>query len=118
MPRTRGKRVNSSADSSSKGVSDPLYSLENRETRMISLAYDLAEQRLKDGTATSQEVVHFLRLGTEKDRLEREILKTKNELMTAQKEALESAKAMEELYSNALSAFATYRGASDEIHSE
>lgn len=89
-----------------------MTSYENRETDLISLAYDLAEQRLRNKTATSQEVTHFLKVAAnrEKERLESEILSKKIELLTAQTEALKSAKAAEEMYSNAMSAFALYRG--------
>lgn len=77
---------------------------------MISMAYDLVEERLRNGTATSQEVCHFLRLGSMKERKELELMQKKNELMTAKTEALQSAKRIEELYSDAISAFKSYRG--------
>ena len=89
--------------------SRPAISPEARENQLISLAYDVAEERLRNGTATSQEVVHFLRLGSMKERKELEL-----ELMAAKTEALQSAKKIEELYSDAISAFKTYRGVSDE----
>lgn len=94
--------------------SRPAISPEARENQLISLAYDVAEERLRNGTATSQEVVHFLRLGSMKERKELELMQKKNELMAAKTEALQSAKKIEELYSDAISAFKTYRGVSDE----
>lgn len=84
---------------------------EAREKQLIAMAYDLAETRLMNGTATSQEIVHFLRLGSIRERKELEVLEKKNELMSAKTEALQSAKRIEELYSNAIQAFASYRGA-------
>lgn len=92
----------------------PATSPEAREKQLIALAYDLAEERLRNGTATSQEVVHFLRLGSMKERKELEMIEKKNELMTAKTEALQSAKRIEELYSNAINAFKSYRGVPDE----
>lgn len=83
---------------------------EARENVMICLAMDLAEQRLRDGTASSQEVTHFLKLGSSKERLEREILKKQKELITAKTEALQSAKRVEELYANAIDAVKRYSG--------
>lgn len=83
---------------------------EARENQLISLAYDVAEERLRNGTATSQEVVHFLRLGSMKERKELELLSKKIELDSAKTEALQSAKRIEELYSNAINAFKEYRG--------
>lgn len=92
----------------------PAETPEARENQLISLAYDVAEQRLRDGTATSQEVVHFLRLGSTKSREELEKLKSENELLKAKTEAIESAKNVELLYQEAIEMMATYSGASKE----
>lgn len=92
----------------------PAASPEARENQLISLAYDLAEERLRNGTATSQEVVHFLRLGSMKERKELELLNKKIELDTAKTEALQSAKRIEELYGNAVKAFTSYRSSAEE----
>lgn len=88
----------------------PATSAEARENQLISLAYDLVEQRLLDGTATSQETVHFLRLGSSKERIEKEILERQKELISAKTEAMQSAKRVEELYENALNAMKIYGG--------
>ena len=77
---------------------------------MISLAVDLAEQQLLDGTASAQVITHFLKLATTREQLEKEKLERENELLRAKTEALESAKRVEELYANALSAMKTYSG--------
>ena len=90
--------------------SRPAISAEARENQLIALAYDVAEERLRNGTATSQEVVHFLRLGSMKERKELELLTQKIKLDTATTEALQSAKRIEDLYANAISAFKSYRG--------
>lgn len=87
---------------------------EARENQLISLAYDVAEERLRNGTATSQEVVHFLRLGSMKERKELEMLDKKNELMAAKTEVLQSAKRVEEMYASAIKAFKSYQGIQDE----
>jgi hypothetical protein len=92
----------------------PATTPEARENQLISMAYDLVEQRLLDGTATSQETVHFLRLGSTKERIEKEILERQKELITAKTEALQSAKHVEELYANALEAMRKYSGNSEE----
>lgn len=88
----------------------PAITPEARENQIISLAFDLIEQRLIDGTATSQETTTIAKLGSEKARLEKEILKTQKELMEAKKQMLESAKRTEELYANALEAMRHYSG--------
>lgn len=92
----------------------PATSPEARENQMIALAVDLAEKQLLDGTASSQVITHFLKLATQKEKLEREILESKKELMKAQTENLQSAKRIEELYSNALKAMQHYSGQDEE----
>lgn len=91
----------------------PAVTPENREDQLISEAYDLVEQRLLDGTATSQETVHFLRLGSRKARIEQEILEKQKELVVAKTEAIQSAKRIEELYNNAMRMFTVYTGEGD-----
>ena len=84
--------------------------IEGRENQLINLAFDLAEKRLREGTATSQEVTHFLKLGSVNNRYEQELLKNQVELTKAKTESLASAKAVEELYKNAKDAFSRYSG--------
>ena len=79
-----------------------------REKQMVSLAVDLAEQQLRDGTASAQVITHFLKLGTEKEKLEREILAVQKELITEKTKALKSMKQMEDLYTQALEAMKHY----------
>ncbi len=88
----------------------PAISLEDRENQLISLAYDVAEERLRNGTATSQEVTHFLKLGSTKERIEKQILEKQKDLITAKTEVLQSQKRLEELFSEAMAAFRSYNG--------
>jgi len=88
----------------------PSPTVEGREQQMIALAVDRAEEQLRKGTASAQVIVHYLKLGSTKDRLEKEILEKQRELITAKTEALQSAKRIEELYANALSAMRKYSG--------
>ena len=76
----------------------PATSPEARENQLINMAVDLAEQQLRDGTASSQVITHFLKLGTMKEQLEREKLMKENELLRARTESLTAAKNQEELY--------------------
>ena len=94
----------------------PALTPEVRENQMIYLATELAEQQLRDGTASSQVITHFLKLGSSKEKLEQEILEEQKKLITAKTEQLESAKRIEELYANAIDAMREYggRGNSDE----
>lgn len=87
----------------------PALSPEARENQLISLAVDLAEKQLIEGTASSQVITHYLKLATVKEQLEREKLKKENELLLAKTEAIQSAQRVEELYANALDAMRNYR---------
>lgn len=84
-------------------------SLERREDQLIALAYDVVEERMRNGTATSQETVEFLKRGSTKARLEKEIMEEQKKYMKAKTEAIESAKRIEALYEDAMSAFRSYQ---------
>lgn len=102
------KKVKSSSEPVKK--IRPALTPEERENQMISLAMDLVEQRLINGTASSQETTHFLKLGTAKEKLEREKLEKENELLKARTEAIQSEQRMEELYKDAIKAMRNYSG--------
>lgn len=91
----------------------PALTPEARENQMISLAMDCAEQQLRDGTASSQVITHFLKLGSERERLERERLEEENKLLKAKTEQLQSQRRVEELYADAIKAMRTYGGQGD-----
>lgn len=88
----------------------PATTPEARENQLIARAVDLAEKQLMEGTASTQVIVHYLRLGSTKERIEKEILEQQKELIMAKTEALQSAKRVEELYAKALTAMKTYSG--------
>lgn len=94
----------------SKKRRPPATTPEARENQMITLAVDLAEQQLLEGTASSQVITHFLKLGSTKDKIEKEILQEQKHLLKAKTEAIQSAKRVEELYENALNAMRSYSG--------
>ena len=88
----------------------PALTPESRENQMIALAVDLAERQLQEGTASSQVITHFLKLGTTKAELEREKLERENELLRAKTDAIQSAQRIEELYESAIKAMQRYGG--------
>lgn len=96
----------------------PASTAEGREAQLIALATSLAEEQLRNGTASSQVITHFLKLGTEKEKLERQKLEMETKKLEAQAEALKSAKKMEELYDQAIKAFGIYSGRLDEEEKE
>ena len=100
--------------SETKNSMPPALNNEARENRMISLAMDVAEQQLQNGTASAQVITHYLKLATEKAKLEKERMLLENELTRAKTEAIKSEKRIEELYTNALKAMRSYRGEPEE----
>ena len=88
----------------------PATTPEARESQMIALAMDVVEKRLRNGTASSQETTHFLKLGSIKEKRELALLEQELQLKRAKTEAIQSAKRVEELYSKALDAMRSYSG--------
>ena len=80
------------------------------ENEMINLAIKEVEYRIRNHTASSQELVHYLKMGSEKERLEREKLEADLELQRVKAAAIESGRHMEELYNDAINAMKLYSG--------
>ena len=108
MPRNK-KTVNLNPDKRIR----PALTPEARENQLIALAVDLVQQRLIDGSASSQETTHFLKLGSMKNQLEMEKLREENKLLKAKTESIQSAKRVEELYAEAINAMRLYSGNSN-----
>ena len=105
----------SKRDTSANELSSmPARTPEAREKQMINLAIDLAEKQLREGKASSQVITHYLKLGTTKEKIERDILEKQRDLLEAKTEALKSAARIEELYENAIKAMREYNGSSEE----
>lgn len=107
-------KARSTEPSSSTKMMRPALTPEAREGQLISLAVDLAEKQLREGTASSQVITHYLKLGSTKERLEKEILEKQKDLMDAKTQSLKSTDKLEELYTNALNAFRGYSGQGDD----
>ncbi len=88
----------------------PATTPEGRENQLVSMAVDLAEKQLADGTASAQVITHYLKLGSTREKLEQERLAKENELLQAKVESMASVKRIEELYETALNAMRTYAG--------
>lgn len=107
------RTINTSSSSEKSKPLRPALTPEARENQLISLAVDLAEQQLREGTASSQVIAHFLKLGSIKEKIEQEILLEQKKLVTAKTENLKSNKHNEELYKKALEAMGVYSGKSE-----
>ena len=88
----------------------PALTPEERENEIISRAMELAEERLRDGSASNQLLVAIIKNGFARERLEKEKLQKENELLVAKVEAIKSERRTEELYSKALDAMRRYSG--------
>lgn len=91
---------------------------ESRENQLIYLATELAEKQLREGTASSQVIAHFLKLGTAKESLEREKLQEENRLLKAKTKSIEDAADMKEIYAQAIKAMQSYSGQGDDDDSD
>lgn len=104
-------RVKSSSSTSmSNKPMRPALTPEARENQLISLAVDLVEQRLRDGTASAQETTHFLKLASRKSKLEAERAEAELELMKAKTQAIHDQADMKTLYKEAIEAMKRYSG--------
>lgn len=104
------KKAKGSSSSDSSRRIRPALTPEARENQMISLAVDLAEKQLLEGTASSQVITHFLKLATRKEQIEREILEKQKDLIEAKTKAYQSDEEMKAMYKDAIEAFKTYSG--------
>ncbi len=99
-----------SSKKSGSTESRPALNPDIREQQLIALATNLAEKQLREGTASSQVITHYLKLGSSKERLEKEMMEKQKELIDAKTQNLQSAQRVEELYSKAMEAFGRYSG--------
>lgn len=114
MGRRARQPLESDANVVKKDKSHPASTPEEREQQIISLAYDLAERQIREGTASSQVLTHFLKRGSIEAELELEKLKKENALLEAKKGAIESSQRIEALYADAITAMKKYRGSSED----
>ena len=108
------KKVSTGNDKSSRKKIRPALNPDARENQLISLAVDLAEKQLLEGTASSQVITHYLKMGSSKERLEREKLEEENKLLREKTKRLQSEQKSDTFYEEVLKAFKVYSGASDD----
>ncbi len=92
----------------------PAVTEEDRENQMVNLAINLAEKQLREGTASSAVICHYLKLGTTKEKIEKEILEKQKDLIEAKTQSIQESKKVEELYKEAIDAIKIYSGRADE----
>lgn len=88
----------------------PARNARQRENQLIKLAVDLAERQLRDGSATSQVITHFLKLATVKEQLENDKLRKDLDLADAKIKHYENSSVSEEMYTKAIQAMKSYQG--------
>lgn len=92
----------------------PARTPEARENQLINLAVDETERRLRNGTASSQILTVLLKLATTKAQLELEKLRSDISLQKAKEQEIEDKASSNDLYSQALEAFRSYKGVDSE----
>lgn len=98
------------SDEPAKQRRPPATTPVGRENQLISMAVELAEKQIREGTASSQVISHFLKLGSSREKLEQERIGMENQVLQAKAEQLASQKRVEELYADALTAMKAYSG--------
>lgn len=106
-------KVGTNSTSSSSKKLRPALTPESREQQMIALAVDLAAKQLQEGTASSQVITHYLKLGTQREKLEREILKEQRDLIVTKRKQIDAQESRAELYEEAIKAMRRYTGSGD-----
>lgn len=96
--------------SKDRPLSRPATSPQDRENQLVALATDLAEEQMREGTASAQVISHYLKLGSTREQLEQERLRYETKLLEARTQQISDAARMEELYANAINAMKTYQG--------
>lgn len=109
MSNTKTKQENQRSPRQSR----PALTPEARENQLIALAVGLAEKQMQEGSASSQVITHYLKLGSTKEKLEKEILEKQKDLLEAKTQMIQSTQKIEELYENAISAMRNYNGSGD-----
>ncbi len=99
-------------------MSPPAQTVEGRENQLTALAYDLAEQQLRDGTASPSVITHFLKLASSRMQLETEKLKSETEFLKAKAEAVQASQRSDELYADAIAAMRRYSGVEEDYYEE
>lgn len=96
-----------------KGSRRPAMSPENRENQLIDLAYTVVEERLRNGQVTDSLLAQIFRMGSTRERLEKEHLMAQNKLANAKTKHIESSERIEELYKEAMTMLREYSGSTD-----
>lgn len=93
----------------------PAITPEGREDQMIAYAINLAEEQLRNGTASSQVITHYLKLGSMRERMEKKKLQEEIKLLEAKTEAIKADREKNDLYAQVIEAIRTYtpHGAED-----
>lgn len=111
-------RLTSAPDDDNVYFPPPATTLEGREEQLIAAAMNLAEKRIRHETASAQEVVHFLRLGTVQAQLQNEKIMSENEVLKSRVKEMEGRKSQEDLLARALAAFKGYSGQDEDDDDE
>jgi|SRR5699024_8579277 len=88
--------------------SKPASTPEAREKQLVSLAVDLAEKQLKEGTASPSIINHYLKIASKRETLERDILERQARLIESKAESMSKDREAEQLAKEAIEAMKSY----------
>lgn len=112
MPRVK------SVNNSMERREPPALTVDGRFDQLIGLAVDLAEERLRDKSASNQLIAELIRYGSQKERLTREKIQMETEMLQAKADALRAQETSIRLYEDAMRAMRSYAGTPSEEYSE
>lgn len=93
----------------------PPLSDKDHEAKLISLTLQMAEQQLIDGTASSQVMTHFLRLGSIRSKVELEKLRLENNLLTEKIQSEKMGQQLKEMFQDVMESLRDYQAPPPEI---
>lgn len=96
----------------------PARSPRAAENRLISLAYEKVEDRIRNGEASAQEYTHFLKMGSSREKLEQERISMQSQLDRERIESMRALERREELFGAAIKAMRSYQGQEPEPEDE
>lgn len=90
----------------------PASTPEAREQQLINLAVNLAEKQLREGTASPSIINHYLKMASNREVIEREILQKQSKLLEVKAQSISNEKENEKMAKAALEAMKNYTSGS------
>ena len=96
----------------------PSLTVEGRFDQLVNLAVDLAEERLRDKSASNQLISEIIRYGSQKEKLTREKIQMETQMLAAKADALRAQETSAQLLQDAMRAMTEYSPSRDEFEED